>query len=126
MPNREIFQGIDVLVHCAWDMRTRTRPEMSALNIEGTRRLLDAASSAGVKRVVFVSSLSAYEGSEQLYGRSKLDCEHAVFEIGGVVARLGLVYGPRAGDMFDVLTRLASFPIVPVTASSNVSHCQRG
>ena len=40
--------------------------------------LLDAARAAGVGRVLFVSSISAYDGCRSAYGRGKLRVETAV------------------------------------------------
>jgi nucleoside-diphosphate-sugar epimerase len=53
--------GIDMLVHLATD-RSTTRPaeERRAVNVRGTETILDAAVSAGVPRVVLVTSAMVY------------------------------------------------------------------
>ncbi len=82
------------------------------INVLGTRHLLDAAVSNGVRRFVFFSSIKAMgEGTDgcldetspsapsTAYGRSKLEAEEAVFDYGRrfglhvVCLRLPLVYG---------------------------------
>lgn len=109
--------GIDTLVHCAWDLRVKDRTAVWRTNVDGTTRLLDAARVSGV-RVVFVSSMSAYDGTTQLYGLSKLACEDAVISAGGTVTRLGLVYGPHGGGMAGALAKLTRLPVTPLVCPS--------
>lgn len=57
----DALQGIDVVVHLA--TRLQPRPDeatMRALNVDGTRNLVAAASEAGVARFVHLSSVAAY------------------------------------------------------------------
>jgi len=56
-----LLRGVDVLVHLAFSSRTELdEPEARRVNVEGTDRLLDAASRAGVDHVVAVSSAMVY------------------------------------------------------------------
>lgn len=105
--------GLDALVHAAWDLRATAPSAAWSTNVEGSRRLVAAASAAGVGRIVFVSSMSAYFGTRQQYGLTKLAVERTVLEAGGVVARPGLVYGPDAAGMFGTLRALARLPVLP-------------
>jgi dihydroflavonol-4-reductase len=54
------LQGCDAVFHVAADYRlwARDPQQMYASNVEGTRALLDAARAAGVKRVVYTSSVA--------------------------------------------------------------------
>lgn len=113
-----ICDGIDVVFHLAaktHDMAEAAGAEAQyrRANVEGTRRLLDAARGRGVRRIVFVSSVKAIdEGNDSPasettplrpsthYGRSKLEAEQLVMAAtaaGGFTAvclRFPLVYGP--------------------------------
>jgi nucleoside-diphosphate-sugar epimerase len=109
--------GVDVLVHCAYDLKETSRRRVWATNVFGTRRLLDAAAAAGVRRSILVSSMSAYAGTRQLYGRAKLASELDAFRHGMCAVRLGLVYGSNSGGMVGALRRLTSLPVVPVVGS---------
>jgi nucleoside-diphosphate-sugar epimerase len=111
-----VLADTDVLIHCAYDLKLTTRSEIARVNVEGTRRLLHAAVDAGVPRVIVLSSMSAYEGTSQIYGRAKLAIEAATLEMGGCVLRPGLVYGDRAGGMVAALRRVVRLPLVPVPA----------
>lgn len=113
-PGPDLLKGVAVLVHAAWDLAETDPRAAWSRNVDGSRRLLVAAREARVERVVFVSSMSAYHGTRQDYGLLKLAVERSVLEAGGIVARPGLVYGPRAGGMVATLERLSRLPVVPV------------
>ncbi|MGB7748469.1 MAG: NAD-dependent epimerase/dehydratase family protein [Verrucomicrobiia bacterium] len=95
--------GVAALVHCAYDFKPLRREEIHAVNVEGTRKLLSAARAAGVGKIVCLSSLSAYNGCQSLYGRAKLDIEKIALDQGVLVIRPGLVYGGGSGGMFGRL-----------------------
>jgi UDP-glucose 4-epimerase len=57
----DALTGADALVHLAFDTEPRlSAADTEAANVDGTRRLLAAAASAGVRRVVVLSSVSVY------------------------------------------------------------------
>ena len=113
----DLLDGVDTLVHCAYDMSLRAPEDIWRINVEGTRRLLASARDSGVQRTIVVSSMSAYEGTQQLYGQSKLAIEGHALQFGACSVRPGLVYGRRAGGMAGTLARLSRLPIVPLLAS---------
>jgi nucleoside-diphosphate-sugar epimerase len=117
-PAADLLDGVDVLVHCAYDMTLRRRDDIWRVNVDGTRLLLKAAERSGVGLTVVLSSMSAYDGTAQLYGLSKLDIERDASRVGAVSVRPGLVYGPNAGGMAGTLGKLTALPLVPVVASS--------
>ena len=108
-----ILDGVDVLVHCAYDLSLTRRSDIWQTNVFGTTALLDRAVSAGVRRTIVLSSMSAYRGTRQLYGRAKLDTEIAALSRGMCAVRPGLVYGPGWGGMAGTLRRLAGLPVLP-------------
>lgn len=108
--------GCAAVVHCGALTRARNESEFMAVNAVGTRRLAEAAAEAGVRRVVFISSLAARgpdgtDGPVSPYGRSKAEAEAALAAIRGsmevAVLRPGGVYGPRDSDLLP-LFRLAA------------------
>jgi nucleoside-diphosphate-sugar epimerase/putative sterol carrier protein len=54
------FQGCDALIHMAFVVTGPSGPEFNAINVGGSRNVFDAAISAGVKRIVYASSIAAY------------------------------------------------------------------
>lgn len=116
-----ILDGVDAVVHLAAIVHKIKKDEQSPedayqrVNVGITKTLADASNEAGVKRLVFASSVKAMGEStspgkawdelspcspEDAYGRSKYEAEIALNEIGRkkglevVILRLPLVYGP--------------------------------
>jgi nucleoside-diphosphate-sugar epimerase len=125
--------GVDVIYHCAALTRARTRREMFAVNVEGTRAVLAAAAAAPTPpTVVYLSSQTAWGPSldgtpvNELtpsapisdYGRSKVaaeaEIERYAKQTGArtVTVRAPAVYGPRDSG-FAVLFRQASHHLLP-------------
>lgn len=123
-----VLQDVDRVVHVAGVTRA-PRPDLyHEVNVEGTLRLAEAASAAGVGRFVFVSSLAARgpdggEGPVSAYGASKREAERRLAALEGemavVVLRPGGVYGPRDVDLLP-LFRMASrgWLVVPAGGGS--------
>jgi nucleoside-diphosphate-sugar epimerase len=108
------LEGVDALVHIAYDFAPTRWREIRAVNVEGSRRLLAAARAAGVQRIVVMSTTAAFPGCSSLYGRAKLEIELAALKAGAAVIRPGLVWGPQGAAMFGALQRaLARLPVVP-------------
>jgi nucleoside-diphosphate-sugar epimerase len=138
---REALEGVDRVVHVA-GVTAASRPSLyREVNVEGTRRLAEAAAAAGVGRFVFVSSLAARgpdgaRGPVSAYGRSKREAEEALARAGRgpagdpreletVVLRPAGVYGPRDTDLLTLFraadagwlpTPTGASPLQPVYA----------
>ena len=137
-PPAAAFAGVHTVFHLAAlthaEARAGSESDYTALNVEGTRRVLGAALAAGARRFVFVSSVKAMgEGgrgriAEDVeprpatpYGRSKLAAERLVLaaadRLHATVLRLPMVYGPEqeAGNLVRLLAAMARglFPPPP-------------
>jgi nucleoside-diphosphate-sugar epimerase len=110
------LEGIDVVFHLAARKhagRAESPSNVLRTNVLGTWELLEAAAAAGVRRVIFTSSLFAYGRTSgppmredeacapaTVYGISKLAGEQLVAQAGrelgiqGVILRYFFVYGP--------------------------------
>ena len=115
----ECFAAADVVVHAAAATRSPTVAQLRESNVGLTARVVDAARSAGVPRVVFISSLAAVGPASsreqpvsdttppapfEAYGRAKLDAERVV-QAGGVpftIVRPAAVYGPGDRDFLSL------------------------
>jgi NADH dehydrogenase len=107
------FEGVDVVVHCAYMSRHTTLDEARAVNEDGTARVLAASRKHGVGRFVFISSTGAHPEARSYYGRSKLLIEGSLDLERDLVIRPGLILGP--GGLFErVRASLASVGVVPV------------
>lgn len=113
---REACAGVEIVLHMAALTHARRAAEYFAVNLEGTRNLLDAARQAGVRRFVHVSTraIGAAGGG---YSHSKKLAEDAVRDAGlpWVILRPAEVYGGGGGDPITSLARsLEASSLAPI------------
>lgn len=108
--------GCDAVVHLvAIIEETAPSATFDRVNVEGTRNVVSEAERAGVRKLVYVSSLGCEHGQSP-YHRSKLAGETIVREFNGnwVILRPGAVYGP-GDEHFSVLLRMVrTLPVIPI------------
>lgn len=67
----DAFRNIDAVIHLAWLIQPNDKRELlRSVNVEGTRRVAEAAAEAGVPRLVVASSVGAYSPDEARDGIS--------------------------------------------------------
>jgi nucleoside-diphosphate-sugar epimerase len=111
----QTLAGVDALVHCAYDFKPLRWDEIVAVNVAGSRKILEAARAAKIPKIIFISSISAFDGCRSLYGRAKLEIEKIALENGALVVRPGLVYGGGSGGMFGKLTaQIRNSSVIPL------------
>ncbi|MGI5229497.1 NAD-dependent epimerase/dehydratase family protein [Actinoallomurus sp. CA-142502] len=88
-----MFKGVDYLVHTAYVKLDRAHKDAFDVNVGGTERLLAAAREQGVKKSIFMSSMSAHEDAVSIYGRQKLAIESMLDDSNDVILRCGLIVG---------------------------------
>jgi len=130
---KDHLKGFECIIHCAGLTHKISNIKdinvYNLVNIDGTKRLAEQAVEAGIKRLVFLSSVkvngeSTYQITKQkfshkdksnpksFYARSKLEAEKALLEISSrtglevVVVRLPLVYGYGAKGNLERLIKL--------------------
>lgn len=120
-----LVQGADAVIHVAGLTNTPDPAEFEVANVTGTANVLAAMNAAGVKRLVFVSSLAARMPQLSAYGASKAKAE-ALVEASGLdwtTVRPPGVYGPRDIDYLDMF-RTAKWGFVPLPpgGASSIIH----
>ncbi len=114
------WQGVDALIHLAYDFTARTPQEVLDRNVHPSIGLFQAASRAGVKHLLFISSMSSFEDCRSNYGKAKFMVEKEVLRLGTTVIRPGLVWGNHPGGVMGTLeTLVAKCPVVPLLAGGN-------
>jgi len=119
---RPDLEGADAVISLAWLIQpSRDREQLRAVNVDGNRRIFEAAAAAGVPALLYASSVGAYspgpkdravderwptEGIQSsFYARDKADVEHLLDEFESehpemrvVRIRPGLVFKREAGS----------------------------
>jgi len=111
--------GADVVIHAAGLVKARNRLVFDAVNVEGARRVAQAAAAA--PHVIFVSSLTAREPGLSHYSASKHAGERAMAEVLGdrlTVVRPCAIYGPGDRELLPVFQAAAASPILPVLSET--------
>jgi nucleoside-diphosphate-sugar epimerase len=109
------FENVSALVHCAYDFKPLRRREIFAVNVEGSRKILEAARAAKVPKIIYISSISAFDGCRALYGKAKLEIEKIALDCGALVIRPGLIYGNDPGGMFGKLAaQIRNSSLIPM------------
>ena len=115
----DLLSGITAFVHCAYDLRLVRWDDIRAVNVEGSRKILEAARASGIPKIIFVSSISAFDGCHSLYGRAKLEIEKIALDCNALVIRPGLVYGSDPGGMFGKLVaQIRNSSMVPLVGGA--------
>lgn len=94
----EAFENCEAVAHCAGISYESEEQTFEAVHVEGTASVVSAAKSAGVKRILLISSFAARPDCKSPYLESKFAAEQIVRDSGleYTICRIGLVYG--AGD----------------------------
>ena len=108
-----ILEGVDYLIHAAYVKFDRAHRDAFEVNVSGTERLLAAARECGVKKSIFISSMSAHEGAVSIYGRQKLAIESLLDASNDVILRCGLIVG-NGGIVRQMANFLRTKRVVPL------------
>jgi nucleoside-diphosphate-sugar epimerase len=106
--------SFDALIHAAWDFHAQ-----DDRNVAGSTRLFERAAAEGIPRILFISSLSAFEGCRSRYGKSKLAVENELTRFGGCSVRLGFVIDETDHGLSGGLKKLARLPVIPLPNGGN-------
>jgi len=119
----ETLPSVDVLIHCAYDFSLVKWSDILEINVRGSVKLFEAAKQAGVKKIMFISSMSAFDGCRSLYGRAKLLTEKEAASFDAFIIRPGMVYGDRPDGLVGTLDRLVSrASILPIVGGNQVMY----
>jgi len=104
--NEYIFSRADFVIHCAYAKHSGKKNDIDMTNVLGAKRLVDVVKKYNVKKVVFLSSLSAHEGALSYYGNHKMFLED-VFNTGNnLILKPGLVIGN--GGLYKTIAEIIS------------------
>jgi len=116
-----LCQDCDAVVHVAGVINGDAQAFHHG-NVVGSEAMIAAAASAGIRRFIHISSLSAREPDLSAYGRSKCESEEPVIAAGlnWTIIRPPAIYGPRDREMFE-LFRIARYGVLPLPPGDRLS-----
>lgn len=116
--------GIDTVYHLAAIILSEDPAVLGAINVGGTRAMLDAATHAGARHFIYVSSISVTYPRSTPYSRSKRECERLVRErskLAHTIVRPTLVYEQNGAEewmrYWNQLRRWRRLPFVPMVGA---------
>jgi NADH dehydrogenase len=109
--------GCDALIHCAY-VKKQSDDQAGNINLDGTRHLYEHAKRAGVKKFIFLSSLSAHEQAVSDYGKTKLAIERMLDPQTDLILKPGLVLG-HGGLFGSILRMIRTLPVLPLVDGGN-------
>lgn len=114
---RPAFDGVDCVFHLAAILLSNDATAFEKINAGGTRNVVSACQDAGIRRLLYVSSISVTYPVLTPYGASKRAGEAAVMESGleWTIVRPTLVIGDGGGVEFRMFADfVCRFPVYPM------------
>lgn len=111
------LKGIDAVVNCVGILQSTARDDADRIQNHATVALFKAAAASGVKRLVHISAISAEEGVDTAYARSRLAAERALddLDLNWVIVKPSLVIGPGSYGGTSLMRGLAGLPgLLPI------------
>ncbi|MCU0651306.1 MAG: NAD(P)-dependent oxidoreductase [Candidatus Omnitrophica bacterium] len=122
----------DAIYHCAALVEDKDLNKLYKVNVAGTDNICRYALARGIKKLVYLSSVAAVSGNDQLpltedlpynatnlYGLSKLEAESLVLEhrrhgLNVAILRPTMVYGEGEPHAFNTIMTLLRWRLLPV------------
>jgi nucleoside-diphosphate-sugar epimerase len=137
---REALADVDVVYHLAAAQHEAGKSDdhFRRINVEGTRTMLEAAATAGVRRFVHGSTIGVYRADkgvvvrddtstdpDNIYGVTKLEAEALVREqdrVQAVIIRISETYGPGDRRLLKLFRGIQKGRFFNIGRSDNLHH----
>ncbi|AEI37856.1 MAG: NAD(P)-dependent oxidoreductase [Zymomonas mobilis subsp. pomaceae] len=118
----KLVSSCQAVIHVAGAIKAENREAFEEINIGGTEKLIQATKNAGIRRFIYVSSLSAREPALSDYGWSKAQSEEKVKNSGldWTIIRPPAVYGSGDREMLEMF-RMAVLGIMIMPPKGRLS-----
>ncbi|USZ70343.1 NAD-dependent epimerase/dehydratase family protein [Natronosalvus halobius] len=112
---REAFVDCEAVAHLAGINHERGAQTYEAVHVDGTRNVVEAATDAGVSKLLLTSYLRARPDCGWAYHQSKWEAERIVrrSRLEYTVVKPGVVYGPGDRMLWGIARSLATVPVFP-------------
>ena len=111
---------ISVLIHCAHDFKETLYKKSYEVNVLPSLQLFKNASTAGVKKIVFISSMASHYKNNSVYSRIKRDIEKITIKCDGIIIKPSIIVGVKPGGIFKTINNIVKkFYLIPLISSNN-------
>ena len=112
------LKNVSAIIHLAAVVGSNNKELNFKTNVEGTRRLIESAKKNKIKRIIFVSTISASYSKRNNYAESKLQAEKLIHESGmaATVIRPNLIIGKNSPQLKKI-SDMTNLPVIPVVGS---------
>jgi nucleoside-diphosphate-sugar epimerase len=116
----QLPEHVDAVIHCAaaTSESSVNTQNSTIVNVDGTYRLIQACKKAGVKQLIYISTMSANPDNPSSYAQTKLGAERVLEEeqnLDHVILRPGLVISSSSRGIFAKMTGFVNkLPLIPI------------
>lgn len=118
----EGLKNVNSVIHLAALVSGKDKKLFYKTNVLGTKNLVEACLSAGVKNIIFISSrLADSTYGKNVYGQTKLEAEEIIKKSGlnFIILRPALIYGENDKDLTRIIKIIKRFPLIPILGDGN-------
>jgi uncharacterized protein YbjT (DUF2867 family) len=110
----ELFNGIEIVIHAAYDFSSGEKFLKANVNLEGAESLVSTGIASGVKHFILISSDSANGNARSSYAKNKYEIKQIFLKSKmATVLRIGLIGGDNPIGPFAALcTNAAKRPFI--------------
>jgi nucleoside-diphosphate-sugar epimerase len=111
--NVEAMNKVDYLIHTAYVKHDRKHPESYEVNINAAEDIMSYVRKNNIKKIIFISSMSAHKQAKSSYGQQKLAIEKIFKGPKFINIRSGLIIG-NGGIVMEMIGFMRSKHLVPL------------
>lgn len=117
----EAADGVDTIIHLVGIIREHGEVTYERVHVEGTRNLIEAAKSKGVRRFIYMSAIGARPNGATGYQTTKWQAEQLVRNSGldWIIVRPSLIIGKDSDFVGTLKGLVTKAPIIPVIGSGD-------
>ena len=118
----EAVKGVEAVLHVGAAVRVKDPKINYDVNVIGTRNVVNSCKKYKIRRIVYMSSVSAVRKRKGPYGRTKFlgELEVKKPEIDYTILRPPIIYGKEGQGINNIINYVTKFPFfIPIVGSGN-------
>ncbi len=115
----DLLENCNLLIHTAYDFSTSNFEKSFSINVNGSKKLFTLAKKMNVEKIIHISTLSSFNKTKSIYGKTKLEIEKTAKEYGVINLRAGLFFGGESKLIEKISNICKKIPIIPLIGNGN-------